>query len=295
MGICLKGGNLASNPYVNKVVYGNQTVLDLSDDTADASDVLQGKTFHDRSGALVTGTALGGLSYPDNAILGAKNLLNTNSSNVRIIATNTTYMPIATGIRVESTSSGTYQFVSFWLTNLPKNTSITISCGVTVSNGKGGIYVRDVNTSAYLLEEEISGIVYDEYTFNTGNYEALALNLYCTRATSTMGSVLYSNLMLRLSTDSDSLYKPYAMTNKELTYNKADTTDLDEWTSTSQTDSDGVVSFTNLDTSLDYKIFYELPSGDSDYSYSKINKNGTTLTYYTNAPSGTVCKLRILK
>lgn len=47
---------MANNPYANKVIYGNQTIMDLSQDTVVASDVLQGKTFHDATGALLTGT-----------------------------------------------------------------------------------------------------------------------------------------------------------------------------------------------------------------------------------------------
>lgn len=41
---------------INKVIYGNQTLLDLTSDDVTASDVAQGKIFHDRSGATVTGT-----------------------------------------------------------------------------------------------------------------------------------------------------------------------------------------------------------------------------------------------
>ena len=41
---------------INKVVYGGNTLIDLTADTAVASDVLSGKTFHDKSGASVTGT-----------------------------------------------------------------------------------------------------------------------------------------------------------------------------------------------------------------------------------------------
>lgn len=47
---------MANNPYANKVIYGNQTIMDLSGDTVVASDVLQGKTFHDATGALLVGT-----------------------------------------------------------------------------------------------------------------------------------------------------------------------------------------------------------------------------------------------
>lgn len=42
---------MAENPYVNKVEYVGQTLMDLTGDTATPSDVLNGKTFHDRSGA----------------------------------------------------------------------------------------------------------------------------------------------------------------------------------------------------------------------------------------------------
>lgn len=45
---------------VNKVVFKTETLIDLTSDTAVASDVAEGKTFHDASGALVTGTASGG-------------------------------------------------------------------------------------------------------------------------------------------------------------------------------------------------------------------------------------------
>lgn len=41
---------------INKVVYGDQTLVDLTSDTAVEEDVLQGKTFHDASGQLKTGT-----------------------------------------------------------------------------------------------------------------------------------------------------------------------------------------------------------------------------------------------
>ena len=39
-----------------KVIFGNETLIDLTQDTASAGDVLQGKSFHLRSGAQATGT-----------------------------------------------------------------------------------------------------------------------------------------------------------------------------------------------------------------------------------------------
>ena len=41
---------------VNKVIYGGQTLIDLTGDTVAQSTVLKGATFHDKSGATLTGT-----------------------------------------------------------------------------------------------------------------------------------------------------------------------------------------------------------------------------------------------
>ena len=46
---------MANNPYVNKVIYGGQTLIDISTDTITAADVSVGVTFHLGSGATATG------------------------------------------------------------------------------------------------------------------------------------------------------------------------------------------------------------------------------------------------
>ena len=50
---------MANNPYVNKVIVGNQTIIDLTGDTVAAEKMLSGATAHDASGAPVTGTMFG--------------------------------------------------------------------------------------------------------------------------------------------------------------------------------------------------------------------------------------------
>lgn len=41
---------------INKVIFGNQTLIDLTSDTVDASHLLSGYTAHNRSGASITGS-----------------------------------------------------------------------------------------------------------------------------------------------------------------------------------------------------------------------------------------------
>lgn len=61
---------MANNTYVNKVVFGNDTLLDLTGDTVTPNDVKSGVTFHDKSGAPLTGQytpVTPTLITPDNA------------------------------------------------------------------------------------------------------------------------------------------------------------------------------------------------------------------------------------
>lgn len=51
---------MANNQYVNKVQYGNTTLIDLTSDTVTADKLLSGYTAHDSSGAQITGTYSGG-------------------------------------------------------------------------------------------------------------------------------------------------------------------------------------------------------------------------------------------
>ena len=41
---------------INKVIYGNQTLIDLTQDDITPADLASGKTAHDASGAVITGT-----------------------------------------------------------------------------------------------------------------------------------------------------------------------------------------------------------------------------------------------
>ena len=47
---------MANNTYINKVIYGNDTLIDLTGDDVARSDVLSGKYFHLPTGERTTGT-----------------------------------------------------------------------------------------------------------------------------------------------------------------------------------------------------------------------------------------------
>lgn len=53
---------MATNPYVNKVVYGNTTVMDISDSDVQESDVATGKVFYKGTGQRSVGTGTGGVT-----------------------------------------------------------------------------------------------------------------------------------------------------------------------------------------------------------------------------------------
>lgn len=46
----------ASNRSPNKIIYGGQTLIDLTEDTVTPETLKQGVTAHDASGEIITGT-----------------------------------------------------------------------------------------------------------------------------------------------------------------------------------------------------------------------------------------------
>lgn len=70
-----------ANQYVNKVVYGGNTLIDLTADTVTSSALLSGYKAHDKSGASITGTC----SY--DAYTG-----DANAAATEILATKTAYV-----------------------------------------------------------------------------------------------------------------------------------------------------------------------------------------------------------
>ena len=68
-------------PEINKVIYGGNTLIDLTGDTVTASDLAYGKTAHDKSGTVITGTNTNDSDTTD-ATASAAEILSTKTAYV---------------------------------------------------------------------------------------------------------------------------------------------------------------------------------------------------------------------
>ncbi len=94
------------NQYVNKVVYGGETLIDLTQDTVAADKLLSGYTAHDRSGAVISGSCTFDANTGDANAVASELLLNKTAyvNGAKVTGT----MPNRGGSNVTITSkSGT--------------------------------------------------------------------------------------------------------------------------------------------------------------------------------------------
>ncbi len=98
---------------INKIIYGDQTLIDLTADTVAVGTLLSGTTAHDKSGAVITGTCTYDSDTQD-ATAAVAEILNTKTAYVR-------------GAKVTGT-----------MPNIGKQTNVTISTKagtVTIAQG----------------------------------------------------------------------------------------------------------------------------------------------------------------
>lgn len=123
----------------NKVVYGGQTLIDLTGDTVQASDVINSKTFHDKSGASVTGTCTFDADTSD-ATAAASEILNTKTAYVA-------------GTKVTGSMPNRGKQTS---TITTKSQSVTINNGY--HDGSGTVAISSTEQAKIIASNILSGV-----------------------------------------------------------------------------------------------------------------------------------------
>jgi len=202
---------MANNPYVNKVVYGNQTVMDISDTDASPSEVLSGKKFYLGSGSPAIGTAIGGVpeeELRDTVGWTGKNLLHIPDNVVGGTASGTTLTinRNAYGEVTSIVSSGTASADrSLTLVELPyDDVKGKIVSGGIKQGAEIFCRIQDAN-GGYVAEVNARGtdvVIPDTYS----SAKSVSFRIRITNGTNASGT-FYP--MLRHASISDSTFEPY--------------------------------------------------------------------------------------
>lgn len=179
---------MANNPYVNKVqTAGGVTLIDISDTTAVAADVAEGKYFYTADGAKATGTASGGA-------ISVVDTLDTSGGTIRTITavdiSDTTaiaedvaqgkYFYTADGTKTEGTASGGSGSVMYASgTVTPSANSKTISVEVDFEPTHAIIHA-DFTNWTFTSWQEWGNVIWDtalssylslQARINNGNFQ----------------------------------------------------------------------------------------------------------------------------
>lgn len=144
---------------INKVIYGNNTLIDISDTTAEANDVASGKYFYDKSGVRTLGTGSSG-GLPEFTIKGT------------ITPTVSGGSVTSSDLKYALTSDRTIGMI--WGYMLVRGAGSTTPVTVTT-----GLQVSPPNTAI-----NIKGLMHTQYNLNS---DALAQGMYL--AVDTSGNV----------------------------------------------------------------------------------------------------------
>lgn len=181
---------MANNSYVNKVVFGNNTLMDISDTTAEENTVANGEVFYKASGARSTGTA----NYAGAATPGGTALSTAAIPYGQVDDTSTATEFTAT---VEGITS-LYDGVAVLL----KNGVITSAAGFTININELGAKPAYSNMAAATAETTLFNInytmlfIYDSTRGEEGGWICYR-GYYSDKDTNTTGYILRTNSTIR--------------------------------------------------------------------------------------------------
>lgn len=155
-----------SGSYINKVIFGGNTLIDLTADTVDESHLLNGYTAHDKSGATITGACTYDSDTSDDTATVAE-ILNSKTAHARGTALTGTMPNNGAVTGTISTKAGEYTVpqgyhdgsgkVSISSTEQAKIIATNIRSGISILGVTGTMTgTEDVNAEAVTVTPSTS-------------------------------------------------------------------------------------------------------------------------------------------
>lgn len=183
---------MATNQYVNKVVYGGTTLIDLTADTVTSSALLSGVTAHNKAGAPVTGSCDWDSNTTDANATASELLLNKTAYVNKVKITGQMPNNGATGITVTSLG-GTTIPIGFYDGSGKAIIDSTSAANITATNIRRGITILGVEGTLSPEDQLVVGAA--TATPYTTSYTITAASLsydYITQVT--VASIAYTEV-----------------------------------------------------------------------------------------------------
>ena len=139
----------------------------------------------------------------------------SNLSNLKSINSD------GSSIRVSNSTAASWRSGIFLIDVIP-NTDYIVTAQAVYTSGVGKLDVRTPSDVVINGCSTFNGNTDISFTFNSGDNTKLWLVMVITRSTSEIGDITFNNTMIRLASDSDATFEPYAKTNRQLTVDSVD-------------------------------------------------------------------------
>lgn len=156
------------------------------------------------------------MSYADNGVLGAKNLLPTPYYSTKGGTTTSGTLTVTENADGSVTIDGTASGQSY--IDLARNDKFLKAGTYILSGGitsKQYVYINCLNNGTYIKTLASAMTSEDKFVLDYNGYDAITVGISIASGEALSNTTFYP--MIRLASDSDPTYQPYAKTNRELT------------------------------------------------------------------------------